>query len=292
MQALPRSGDRIVLFNRIRFFLSDRRRRGRLRLPAYFPREVLRLRELTKRQLASTVYWVKPNTSVSQRLSKTLFDHIRRGFPGILWNSPRKVLEHMANAVGTLRLRKTDWPGISRYRWPSTPTFSEMLAMSRRGYSVHGLDRVRIVVKGHITYKQVQDDLRLATKIVSKNIIGIRSSCTVPAKFLRWFRYRNGFLILSVRYRLPSGLVRFLIAQWLRCPYSLWLKEPCPFKIFLNRHTPTDYVREVVVSPALPLQQSAEPQEESSLDMSFDDGSSSDSMLGEMAEEFPELFSR
>jgi hypothetical protein len=245
LRVLPDIADRNLLLRRIRCFLSSRRR-GRLRLPGYFPREVRLLSELTKRQLRDRVFAVRPNTSLEQRLPEYLVRRINREFPGMLWNSPRTVLGHMASIVGMLRLRKIDWPGISRQRWPSTPSFSEMLAMSRRGLVTVGLDKLRFTVRNCITRKQVSDDIRLARKIVTKNIIGIRSSVKVPEGFLPYFRYRNGISFLAVRYNLPAGLIRFLIGHWIKCPFNLWLKENCRFKNFLNRHTPSDFVREVV----------------------------------------------
>jgi len=70
----------------------------------------------------------------------------------------------------------------------------------------------------------------------------------VPKKFLEYFRYRDGFLILAVRHALPIGLVRFLLSLWIRCPLSLWLVEPVRFKYYLKRHRSTDFISEPVFS--------------------------------------------
>jgi hypothetical protein len=244
LRVLPDIADRTLLLRRIRNFLSSRRR-GRLRLPRYFPREVLLLTELTKRQLRDRVYAVRPNTSIDHRLPKSMVDYISRRFPGMIWNSPSTVLGHLASAVGMTRLRKTDWPGISRQRWPSTPSFSEMLAMSRRGLVTVGLDKCNFAVRNCISRQQVANDICLARKIVSYNIVGIRSSVMLPERFLPYFRVRNGISFLAVRYNIPPGLTRFLLSQWVCNPFNLWLKENCRFKIFLKRHTPSDFVREV-----------------------------------------------
>jgi len=247
LQAVPDQAGRNLLLRRLESFLTSRRR-GRLRLPKYFPREVQRISELPKRWIRTFVYWVKPSTSIDQRLPKHLFDHIARNYPGMVWNSPSETLQHMANVVGTLRLRKTDWPGISRDRWPSTPSMSELLAMSRRGYLVRGLDRTNFAIKNCLTRKALSDNIRLASRVVAYNVVGIRSSCLIPEKFLSWFRYRSGFLILTVRYNMPAGLVRSLLAHWQKCPFNLWLKENCRLKNFLRRHSPTDFIGDDVVS--------------------------------------------
>lgn len=249
LRVLPDQVDRNLLLKRLGSYLTSRRR-GKLRLPKYFPQEVRRLSELPKRYLRTFVYWVKPNTSIEQRLPKRVFGHISRNFPGMIWNGPSETLNHMANVVGTLRLRKTDWPGISRYRWPSTPSFSEMLVMSRRGFITHGLDRTCYTVRNCMTRKALSDDIRLATKVVAYNIVGIRSSVEIEEKWLPWFRYSSGILFLTVRHNLPAGLVRSLLSIWKRNPFNLWLKENCLLKNFLRRHTPTDVscVRDVVCS--------------------------------------------
>jgi hypothetical protein len=292
LQVLPDSRDRATLSRRLRGFLVSRRR-GRLRLPQHFPREVLQICELTKSQLASFSYWVKPNDCIGQRLPKSLFDGIARNYPGMVWNSPSSVLEHMANVVGTARLRKSDWPGISRQRWPSTPTVSELLMMSRRGYVTTGLDRCNFTVPNCMTTRQVRENPRLATKIVANNIVGIRSSIRIPSKFLPWFRYQKGMLFLAVRYNLPIGLVRFLLSQWIKCPFNLWLKENCRFKTFLKRHTPTDYVREVMGSPELELSSEfSDPQDLGRVTTDFVIAPMTQSMLEEMGEEFAEFFAR
>jgi len=242
-QALPDSRDRIFLLKRVNGYLRSRRR-GRLRLPQYFPREVRALCELSKTQLADRMFWVKPSTSLSSPLPKWAREFVSATLPGHIWTGTNNLLIHKANGVGTARLRKTDWPGVSRSRWPSTPSFSEMMAMSRLGFSTTGLDKTRIVVNDHITSKQVRDNISLATKLVTNNIVGIRSGVELMTDYRQYFRLRHGFLILSTRHNLPSGLVRKLISRWIRSPTSLWLVENCPFKYYLKRHQPTDFIRD------------------------------------------------
>jgi len=45
-------------------------------------------------------------------------------------------------------------------------------------------------------------------------------------------------LFLTVRYDVPIGLVRLLIGQWIRNPFSLWLRVNCRFKYYLKLHEP------------------------------------------------------
>lgn len=191
-------------------------------------------------------------------------------------------------------MRKTDWPGVSRDRWPSAPTLHEVVAMSRRGVSLHNLDfkLLRHTVKDCITERQVSDDIRLATRIIAKNLIGLRSSIDVPPQFLRWFRYRSGILFLTVRYNLPAGLIRFLIAQWITCPFSLWLKEHCRFRDYLKRHTPREFVQEVASPKSSIASAALAPSGEGSPEPSDSDYESEDEMAKEMREQFPELFAR
>jgi hypothetical protein len=101
--------------------------------------------------------------------------------------------------------------------------------------------------KGGTGYTRVsRGELRenhvLATRIVANNIVGIRSSVEVPRKFLKYFRYRQNFLILVVPYALPIGLVRFLLGQWCVAPYSLWLRRAVLLKQYL-RNCPISLVK-------------------------------------------------
>jgi hypothetical protein len=78
-------------------------------------------------------------------------------------------------------------------------------------------------------------DILLTKRICSRHIIGVRSDVSVPEQFLGHFRYRQGFLILTSPYSLPSGLARFLISQWVTDPHSLWLEWFGTLKQYLRR---------------------------------------------------------
>jgi hypothetical protein len=101
------------------------------------------------------------------------------------------------------------------------------------------------------------DDIRVAAKVVTNNGIGIRAyPLVVPCKFLPWFRYRQGLLILVVRHAYPAGLIRFLIGRWIKVPCSLWLKEKCHLKYYLRSQ------ERVVKSPQFRLPVSNDALEE------------------------------
>jgi hypothetical protein len=232
---------RKLLHRRLRSYAYTHRR-GRLRLPSYFPAEVRALSNLTKREVREMLYWVKPSTSLIMPLSKWQYEFVTHHYGGPIWNRLSQRDSHMAHVDGLPRLRKTDAPSCGWNLWPSSPSFSEMLEMCRRGVSLLSVHASPgITVKDCITRKDLSNNIRLARKIVAKNIVGIRSSVEIPEAWLPWFRYRQGFSILSVRWTLPSGLVRFLLAQWKIRHTNLWLVEHCSLKIFLRKHTAVEY---------------------------------------------------
>jgi len=143
-------------------------------------------------------------------------------------------------------LKPKDWPkDLLGYSWPSTPSIPEWMEMLRKGIipSERPIYQNRAGETGFtsVTQKQVRENLSLATRIVANNVVGIRSSVKVPEKLLRYFRYRQNFLILICSWKIPLALVRFLISQWIQAPYSLWLRTAVPFKKFL-KSVPTSLV--------------------------------------------------
>jgi hypothetical protein len=241
VKVLPDQSDRELLSRRLRSFLTSRRR-GNLKLPARFPRELDALTKMTKSQLRARMFRVTPRTSLYHHVSRDVVRWSAQVIPGGIWSRCSKVDHHMANVVGAARLGKTQWPRITRNEWPSTPTVSELLEMSRRGVKHHGMRKPSYTVPNCATRKLLSDDIRAATKVVSKNILGIRSSEEVPRSYLKYFRYRDGFLILTVRWCMPAGLVRFLLARWQIAPTSLWLVENCRLKYYL-RTLAADWLR-------------------------------------------------
>lgn len=248
---MPERKDRIILQNRLNEYLNGRRR-GKLRLPKHFPQEVRRLCDMSKTQIRISQYWVKPNSEVRHRLDRSVANWLHQVAPGYLWtrtgDSP--VLE--ASRVAVPRLSKTRAPRSTRALWPSTPTFTEMLVSSRIGSKTPVRDNFKsLAVDNCLTLRETRESHVLITRIVRRQIVGVRAEVEVPGKFLKYFRYRHGFLILSVRHCLPIGLVRFLTAQWIKCPTSLWLVEPVRFKHYLRRHTFWDFIPKHVLQRAI-----------------------------------------
>jgi len=168
--------------------------------------------------------------------------------PGKLWTGVCDNAVHRSQRLTVKPLKSSDWPsdplGPS---WPSFPTIYEWLEMCRKGVDPFARPELE-APKGHlgltrVSLGQVKENPYLAKKIVSNYVVGIRSSIAVPEKFRNYFRYRQGFLILVGYYCLPIGLVRFLLAQWITNPFSLWLRRAVRFKIFL-RQVPISLVKQ------------------------------------------------
>lgn len=244
LKALPKQSDRTLLRSRISQWLSGLRR-GKLRLPDHFPQEVRRITELSKTQVRRSQYWMKSSTEIHHRIPRTMVTWLRKVAPSTIWATNGKVPIVYANSVGLPRLNKREIPRNPRTLWPPVQTFSEMLYCSRTGKSLPVQDNFkRLKVFNHLSPLDVHKHCDLATRIVRRNVVGIRFEMEVPRKFLRHFRYRDGFLILTVRHCLPIGLVRFLLSQWIKCPNSLWLLEQVRFKTFLKRKRFSDFIRD------------------------------------------------
>jgi hypothetical protein len=225
--------DRNLFLRRARSHLA-RPKPGKFTLPRRLSNLQALFSGLTKSEFRNRMYAVKPHRSFEIALDKRTFEYTKQVSPGLLWNPPLKFSKEEADVAERFRLRRTDWPRSSRPIWPSTPTFAEMLVASRTGHSFSGFQRSSFTPKRCIEPVHM-DDIRVATRVVSDNIIGVRSRpLSVPRKFLPWFRYRAGFLILTCRYKIPAGLVRFLLAQWKTNPSSLWLKRKCFLKYYLR----------------------------------------------------------
>jgi hypothetical protein len=247
LQVLPEESDRRCLANRIGEFLCGKRR-GSLRLPRRFPEPIRALSKLSKTQVRNIAYWVKPNMSGRVTISNCTASYLARVAPGKIWRCGRGSLPRGLEA-DVPRLPNKFVPRVSRATWPSTPDLFESLELARRGRVSPGLDKAPLTVKDCLTAGDISDDIRLSSRIVAQQIVGVRFNMKVPENFLRYFRRRYGFLILSVRHSLPAGLVRFLIGLWVKTPTSLWLVENCPFRIFLRRHRRSDFIRK----PALDI---------------------------------------
>jgi hypothetical protein len=166
---------------------------------------------------------------------------------GSVWTGASDNAIHRSQRLSVKPMKSSDWPsdplGPS---WPSFPTIPEWLEMLRRGIDPFERQELKIP-EGSSGYtrtsrRELQSNSALATLIVLNVIVGIRSSTEIPGKFLKYFRYGHGFLILVCRAALPIGLVRFLLGRWCVAPYSLWLRRQCTLKQYL-RKTPISLVK-------------------------------------------------
>lgn len=159
---------------------------------------------------------------------------------GSVWTGACTNAVHRSQRLSTKSMKSSDWPsdplGPS---WPSFPTIPEWLEMLRRG--IDPFERPELKApEGNFAFDRVSrgelgSNCHLATMIVTNVIVGVRSTTEVPDKYLGYFRYGHGFLILVCRYALPIGLVRFLLGRWCISPYSLWLRRQCTLKQYLRK---------------------------------------------------------
>jgi len=262
--------DRELLSRRIGSYLSGKRR-GKLHFPHRLPESVQALTYLSKRELRLAAYWVNPDMSCRWTTDSSTSAFMHRVAPGMIWtrtgDSPIPTFQAVVK-----RLPGKAAPRVTRKAWPSAPDLFEILEQSRQGKVSLIQDRIPLTVDNCLTRKAVANDIRLASKIVRRQIVGIRIHMEVPRKFLGYFRRRHGFLILSCRHNLPAGLVRFLIACWIRTPTSLWLVEYCPFRLYLRRKRYSDFIRvpastDAVIDPVSPERLGKPNQEISSSEL-------------------------
>jgi len=159
---------------------------------------------------------------------------------GRLWTGACDNAVHRSQRLAVKPLKSSDWPsdplGPS---WPSFPSISEWMEMCRKGLDPFARKELETPV-GNIGFtsvsrRETQENPVLMTKIVCNAIVGIRSTEEVPGKYLKYFSYGGNFLILTHRFNLPIGLVRFLTAKWIVKPFSLWLRRSVLFKKFLKK---------------------------------------------------------
>jgi hypothetical protein len=151
------------------------------------------------------------------------------------------VIRRQAGSVQRLSLKL--WPSSNgRRSWPTFPTLNE--SWERYCRSIRppvsqfgdlpapwlGCRRPTRAVKPGSS-----------ARVVSKLVLGIRADIEVPKKFLGYFRYRWGFLILIRRYRLPKGLVQFLAKRWKSDITEMFLLYPVRYNDALRRIPPSSY---------------------------------------------------
>jgi len=159
--------------------------------------------------------------------------------PGKLWTGVCDNAVHRSQRLAVKPLKSSDWPSnLLGPSWPSFPSIPEWMEMCRKGIDPFAREEL-LAPRGYtgltrVSSAEIKSNSFLARKIVANYVVGIRSSMEVPAKHRGYFRYRQGFLILTGYYCLPMGLVRYLLAQWITNPFSLWLRRAVRFKTILK----------------------------------------------------------
>lgn len=247
-QVLPDKSDREIVSHRLTNWLTGKRR-GKPKFPAHLSPEVHALSNRSKTQVRNAIYSFSyekdRNRSAPDRRTAAFVHRVMPG--GRVLTSHGDTTVRLRQVREVKPLRKLDWPRHEmRPAWPSTPTVTELLEMSRRGLTPLPMRKVTHTPQWCLSLNQFNSDIRLASQIVSQQVIGIRSWVSVPRKFLKYFRYRWDFLILTTSWSIPSGLVRFLAAQWKTDPFNLWLKDKSYLKTFLRSRSMTDFVCDTV----------------------------------------------
>jgi len=189
---------------------------------------------------ASPLHW-----KVSSKVSVDCEAH--RGFRGELTrrNMNFMVLARQSREVG--KLPRRSWPTDQRSGrplWPSYPTISESWEAYWRNQDNPDSSLVVSYLSSPVQLKQVRDNPKLAEKVVRHNICGVRADVSVPGKYLHYFKYRWGFLILRPKTHLSIGVVRFLLSQWKRDRRELLQFKALPLRIFLRECVPSQFITE------------------------------------------------
>jgi len=163
--------ERKFLIGRLQSFVNGRRR-GSLKLPARFKTLAIALSNLTKGQIRQMVWAVRPTGTFERPLPKWAFDSVKAVLPQTLWSTIDFSFDSVARRVDCHRLAKREWPRSARSLWPSSPSFTEMLGMSRCGESPSGLGKPNFGPKVHARKRDL-DCPRFATRMLN-NIIAIR----------------------------------------------------------------------------------------------------------------------
>lgn len=159
----------------------------------------------------SPLHWVVSGCSATLKTS------LRHGFYGERLHhevADSAVLVRQARAV--TRLPEKHWPLTKSggQAWPTFPTLNESWEMLLRGKVPAPAYRLCLDKIPNAKRPTSQVKPGASARAAATYIIGIRAKVAVPGKYLAWFRYRWGFLILRRHCPLPLGLVRFLTNQW------------------------------------------------------------------------------
>jgi len=187
----------------------------------------------------SPLYWaVNSRSGIAQHNRRTGFQSER------LDRKPTDWVVLRRQAASVQRLRLSDWPRSPRANratgglvrsWPTFPTLNESWEMMVRAKKPHHIanDTTSLASSTKVPTKQVLPGS--SARAVNRFLIGIRADIEVDKKFLSYFRYRWGFLILHRRGNLPRALVSKLTEVWKKDIFRTFLVMPIRYNDALRR---------------------------------------------------------
>lgn len=159
---------------------------------------------------------------------------LKQGFPGLGHRRGFGSLsEHAYHKSVCCRLPIKEWPSHREVPlWPSSPSVNELMMMLSKGVSPNERPSLRENTF-RVGKSEFNENVEMLRAIVNRQVVGIRSDVLIPKRYLRHFRYRWNFLILTSPV-IPIALARFLVTQWVTCPSNLWLEKRCTLKQYLR----------------------------------------------------------
>jgi hypothetical protein len=161
------------------------------------------------------------------------------------------VLRDQASAAQ--RLPRKSWPRTSSGvgLWPNYPTLNESWTMAtRKKLPCHIAYPCDTKLLSAVRQSAKQVTPAVAAKTIDRFVIGIRADVEIPRKFLAYFRYRWGFLILRRFHVLPRLLVKRLAQVWKEDISAMWLRCPVRFNEALRRGPTFWYYQKVKFVPS------------------------------------------
>lgn len=187
----------------------------------------------------SPLHWaVSSHSSVQQH-------NLRHGFRGErLHSQPTNFVTLRRQAASVKRLKLSDWPCSEQGRsWPTFPTLNESWEMVARGKYLYDHTNNALLSK---LLRETKRPTKLvkpgaSERTIRRLLIGVRADVEVPRKFLCYFQYRWGFLILQRKHFLPKELIKFLADRWKKDFTRMFLVGPVRYNDALRRLSDSDH---------------------------------------------------
>jgi len=161
-----------------------------------------------------------------------------------LYRVTRGSLTHARQARAVPRLPRSRWPSHDgQLLWPTFPTLNESWEMYMRGKSPASIQTMLPRRADGSLEKRPLRQVKpgSAARAVSKFVLGIRADIEVPRKFLGYFKYRWGFLILRRHGFLKRDFVTYVTKLWKSEFSGMFLKVPIRYNDALRLIPSTMY---------------------------------------------------